>query len=252
MPNYTAPGYHRIKVVAVLTKYLYSDDIPDTFIQLFDIKNGEVQELVFKTEYSDLLDEFARRTFDESGDYVVNGFGVRVKPHLDTDDVDGYLPLTDGGNVSRLAIGIEPGTAYVKGYGYKNLITRWLPTDKGIDYKDITDIQIAANYGNYVIVNEACGVWDINNGSVVDIYDEAEARITNREFSNTSPSGAKIGEARVKYMTYDSGDIGTANAKYKLYLYDVNMTSDFNNAKSLFLNNSSRNSRRLCRHSFGI
>lgn len=239
-PNYTAPGYHRVKLTANLVSYELTANTPTSFVELLQIKDGVVQELSDRPQYADIRDEFARRTFDESGDYVVNGFNVRVKSHLDTDEVDGYLTLENGGNTELLAIGIEPGVAYVKGYDYRNLITRWMPADKGIDYKDVAEVQVSANYGNYVLVKEACGVWDVNLGAKISIYDSVESKITNRTFSTGAPSGNKIGEARVRHIMHHSGNIGTASAQYKLYLYDINISnSEFSSARSVYLDNSS-------------
>src|SRR5690606_41223902 len=71
-----------------------------------------------------ILDELAKRTYDESGDYYVNGLNVRIREHLDTGSNFGYLSAAEGGNNELLAIGIEPGTAYIKGYEVGTLVDR--------------------------------------------------------------------------------------------------------------------------------
>ena len=46
------------------------------------IENGEIREIVTKTEYNIFADELARRTYDESGDYYVRPFTVNAKESL--------------------------------------------------------------------------------------------------------------------------------------------------------------------------
>lgn len=239
-PNYAAPGQHRLKVTAVLAKYSLANTAPINFIELMQVKDGVIQEQVERPQYADLRNEFARRTYDESGDYVVRGFGVRVKQHLDTDETDGFLTLANGGNNSLLVAGVEPGLAYVRGYDYENLVTRWLPFDKGIDYKDVEQVQLASNYGNYILISEVCGSFNVNDGTIVDLYNAAQGKVTNVQYSTGSPTGSKIGEARVKAIKHHSGTTGTAACQYKLYLYDIVMTSDdFKSVRSVYLNNTS-------------
>ncbi len=45
------------------------------------VKYGAVQSQVRATEYSVLEDTLARRTFDESGDYIVKGFTIDLREH---------------------------------------------------------------------------------------------------------------------------------------------------------------------------
>jgi hypothetical protein len=77
--NFTAPGAHRYSIDLRLEKRdLDSDDVLD-FFELFRIKNERVESHIVKTEYSEISKELARRTYDESGDYIVSGFRVNVK-----------------------------------------------------------------------------------------------------------------------------------------------------------------------------
>jgi hypothetical protein len=90
------------------------------------IREGLVQSTVRSTEYSVLEDTLARRTFDESGDYIVRGFDIDMREHLDDGLNDGVFKAADGGDATKIAIGISPGKAYVRGYEIGNTRTKIL------------------------------------------------------------------------------------------------------------------------------
>ena len=46
------------------------------------LKNGNIKSMVRNTEYAVLEDTLARRTFDESGDYVLQILNFDVREHL--------------------------------------------------------------------------------------------------------------------------------------------------------------------------
>ena len=72
--NYTAPGAHRLKIDLDLIKYFIYKITDKNFIQLLAVRSGVVQSIVSPTDYDLLEQTLARRTYDESGDYVVDNF----------------------------------------------------------------------------------------------------------------------------------------------------------------------------------
>lgn len=85
-PNYAAPGSARYSIELTLTSKSYdstTDD--DEFIALLTIKAGVVQFLVNKTAYAQIEKTFARRTYDESGDYTVRDFPIQVREYRNND-----------------------------------------------------------------------------------------------------------------------------------------------------------------------
>ena len=77
--------------------------------------------MVKKTDYNLLADEFARRTFDESGNYYVKQFGVQVRESLnDRQGNNGVYfknQKTSQGNEpssDSMIFQISPGKAYVE------------------------------------------------------------------------------------------------------------------------------------------
>jgi len=90
--NYNAPGADRYTINLVLTSYVFSnlETKPEEystqdFIELARTVNGKLDFVRRTPTYSDLLDIFARRTYDESGSYTVRPFGLEVKNHIRSD-----------------------------------------------------------------------------------------------------------------------------------------------------------------------
>jgi len=124
--NFSAPGAHRLEINLSLSVYEYDATTSSDFIQLITIKNGQIQKLVKSESYNLIEETLARRTYDESGDYVVNDFSVDLREfylkgdNIGTNALDPETNLVGGKSVddaSKLMIaGIGPGKAYVKGY----------------------------------------------------------------------------------------------------------------------------------------
>lgn len=238
--NYAAPGADRLKISASLVKYANNAVTDTDFVELLDIKDGIIQNKYETTQYSVIRDELARRTYDESGNYYVEGLNVRIREHLDDGTNQGYLTLGNGGNSSLLAVGIEAGKAYINGYDIKTYVPTYVAMRKGTDYNQVTGQNISINYGNYVKAKELVGSWDVNSGTIIKLYDKAQFRISNSRWSTSSQTGNLIGTARFKSIDYDSGSMGSPDCVYKVYLYDVQMSnSDFSSVKSIYYDNTS-------------
>lgn len=142
--NYSAPGAHRLKIALELVTYEYDAKTDDKFIQLVSIKNGEIQNILKPTEYSLLEETLARRTYDESGDYVVDNFTIDLKEYRQSDkNIQGMYPLNtvtnkvNGKTVDEadalMIAGIGPGKAYVRGYEIVNKDTKYTEVEKARD-----------------------------------------------------------------------------------------------------------------------
>jgi hypothetical protein len=224
-PNFNAPGADRLQYKLTLnTREVDSSDLDD-FVELFTVQDGKIPKSASEPQYAELRKEFARRTFDESGNYTVNPFNIRIRDHLNDGSNGGRYLKANGGNKDLLAIGIEPGIAYVQGFKYESVITEYLNIRKGLDTEEIENQTITAAYGNYVIVNEIVGSFPFDTLGTVSLRDTAAKSVTNTTFGATATPGVEIGRARVRSVVYDSGTPGTADCKYRMYLFDINMTS---------------------------
>jgi hypothetical protein len=79
--NFAAPGAHRYSIALTFMKLGIDDENDQDFVELIRVENGYIKTIVDTTEYSFLAKEFARRTYDESGDYTVREFPIDVREH---------------------------------------------------------------------------------------------------------------------------------------------------------------------------
>ena len=235
--NYAAPGADRLKLTANLVSRA-TDAAEDTkFIELLRIKNGAPEFKSDKPAYAKINDYIARRTEDESGNYIVDGMEISLREHLDNNTNQGLKILANGGNTSCLSVDISPGKAYVKGYESETIHTANIKIEKGNDVHALEDYSIAANYGNFVTATEVCGNWDINGQDEAKLFDTAQRAISNNTLGATAPVGTQIGTARVRAIEYNSGDKGDPSCIMNLYLYDIKMTANtFQDAKAIYFN----------------
>ena len=77
--NVNAPGAHRFKIALTLAKKSLTATTDQNFIELLRLDGGKIQNQVRTTDYNILEDNLARRTYDESGDYVVRGLDIDVR-----------------------------------------------------------------------------------------------------------------------------------------------------------------------------
>jgi len=77
-PNFAAPGAHRYKITP---SFILADldDSPENFFELIRVQEGILQTQVIGTQYNILEETLARRTFEESGNYVVDDFKFNIR-----------------------------------------------------------------------------------------------------------------------------------------------------------------------------
>jgi len=178
--NYSAPGADRLKISLTLVKYGYTATTDKNFIQLLSIKSGSVQSQVVQTDYNLLENTLARRTYDESGDYVVDNFSIDVREYYQDGGNLGVYSADATGKVNgfttteaadKLVTSIGPGKAYVKGYEIVNKETKYLTLGKARQTLDRSDIRLkTAGLPTYK-VNNVYGTVPLNTeGSELTAY----------------------------------------------------------------------------------
>ena len=102
--NYAAPGADRLKISCSLFAKPLDDFNDSNFIELAVIQDGVLRSQKKNTDYSFIRDELARRTFAESGDYMVRSFDVSMKDSLDDGVKNGGIykegQFTQGGTLA--------------------------------------------------------------------------------------------------------------------------------------------------------
>jgi len=142
--NYSAPGAHRLKIDLNLVSYDLDVDTDDNFIELIQLRLGVIQRKVSKKSYNELEETLARRTYDESGDYVVDNFPIEIREYWQRGDNQGIYPTRVDGTVGpnaytqeeaekKLLVGLGAGKAYVKGYELANKQTKYEESEKARD-----------------------------------------------------------------------------------------------------------------------
>ncbi|NDB58625.1 DUF4815 domain-containing protein [bacterium] len=243
--NFAAPGSDRLKLVSQLAVVDYEyTNFPD-FVTLFTIKDGVVQITNEATQYNILGDTMAKRTYDESGDYIVKGLNVQISEH---DRITGTLPNYGrfaNGNNSLLVVGVDSGFGYVKGYSIANLDKFEIDITKPMDYKNVATQIASTTQGQYITVDQFVGTWIADQGKRINFYDTVQKRITNegvtknQKWSTGSQTGNNIGSGIINAVEFVSGTPGY-DAQYNIYLSDITMTGSntFSNVRSLYYSQS--------------
>ena len=80
--NFAAPGAARYSIELVLTTVSYIQTVDTTtFIPLLTLLDGKLQYILDKTIYNEIDKMLARRTYDESGDYTINDFPIKLQDY---------------------------------------------------------------------------------------------------------------------------------------------------------------------------
>lgn len=223
--NYAAPGAARLKLTADLRTVGLTATVSNTFVELFQVKDGVVQSISTRPQYARIRDYMAQRTYDESGDYVVSGFEINVKEHLKVGNNQGVLTAGNGGNSQLLVVYAEPGKAYVKGYDIERIASIGRTIEKAIDTESIESAKALVDYGNYLIVDNVVGNWDLDRQSIVSLRSQQANAVSTLNYSSTNFPASQIGTARVRAIKHYTGTPGLPSAQYKLYITDVNMAA---------------------------
>jgi len=227
--NYAAPGADRFQINAVLSKVpftILSDQNPSNFVELMRVENGVLTRESSNPQYSILADEFARRTYDESGDYYIKPFKLEVKNSLNDNRGNEGLynsgQLTYQGQVPSDDLGvykISPGKAYVKGYELDLLSTSLVDFDKPRTTKTLESQSVIYSTGATYSLNRVYGSPTIGISTyVVSLRD---SRVGNNR--NLQP-GKEIGVARVYDFALESGSYDSAfpeTNQWEISLYDI-------------------------------
>lgn len=230
--NYNAPGADRLKYTVALQALDRGATKPENFYSYAHFENQAIQRIHLKDNpLSGLGDILAHRTYDESGNYFVRGNTVQLREHLRENNNGGLFAAGDAGSRAALVVQVDPGVSYVGGYKRELLSSKRIPIMKPFEYITKESQPISTSYGNYIDINNVEGIFDVDGGTKIELYDAVQN-------GATSAAGNKMGEAKVRQLVYSSGTPGNTAAVYRLYVYDVQMMSgDFEDVKGIRNNN---------------
>ena len=222
--NYTAPGSDRFKISLQLTKKDLDDYQDENFIELFRTNKGEIKKIIKRTVYNELGKEFARRTYDESGDYFVDAFSFDSKETLNDrySQFGVFFPedTTDSGNVpskDSLSIKVSPGKAYVKGYEVQTYGTTFIDSNKPRTTGLVESSSVPFQAGNLIRVNNVYG------GASVGIATTGYVDLRSNRLSTDldALAGQSVGRARVYDYKLSAGGYEDASSSFDLFLFDI-------------------------------
>ena len=212
--NFAAKGAHRLKFILTLAKKALGTADDADFIELMTVREGLVLSQVRATEYSVLEDTLARRTFDESGDYIVRGFDIDLREHYDDGLNDGVFTNVggidgtgDGGDSTKIAIGLSPGKAYVRGYEIGTQGQTFIPLSKARSTAFVQNSPTTFSAGNYLTVENVFGSPDVSSdGSDSKAFKEVEILDRRQPVTHLKTSEGTLATGETTSMACDSGD----------------------------------------------
>ena len=257
--NANATGAHRFKITLTLAKLSLTSAADGSFVETFRLKSGILQNKKVDSVRTSIEDTLARRTFDESGDYVVDDFELDIREHLLAGTNRGIYAAgitSDDGNVAneaKLAFGFSQGKAYVKGYEIGKIGTTYIDVNKARDFETASGSTTRFDIGSFVNVENVHGTPDINfvsgeieNYKTLRLVDTSHAT-RGTVFGTALAHVFDIGRAKTRAFEYNSGNAvstdsgtttllsseATTDVKFKHFLFDIEMFSHVNVAGAM-------------------
>ena len=224
--NYAAKGAHRLKITLTLAKKALTATDDTGFVELARVDNGNIVHRKKATEYAVVADMLARRTDDESGDYIVRHFDIEARENLNTGTNRGIYTAAQGGLETKDTLVVAPGKAYVNGYEVETQTASFVNFDKSRTTKRIQNDTVPFNLGNYGNVDNVYSQPDISLvGTAIDPFDFVKLQ-DQQTTTPGAPAGSWIGLARSRSFEYKSGTVGAVTAVYHHYLFDITMFTE--------------------------
>ena len=220
-PNYAAPGADRYCVNLILTAKAY-DTVITSFYEIARLTNGGLTINKAVTVYSELAKEFARRTYDESGDYTVKLFNLSIKDHIGSAKA---VPVIVSGQVTALTL-IEGGAEYSTtptvtiedtGGGTGAVYTAVVNLTTGA-VTGFTQISTGSGYTSAAIVKISG-----DSTKLSAVLDPGKAYVKGFEFETIAQSYVSIPKAR----TFGTVDSSNTSPNYGNYLYTKSLVGIF-------------------------
>ena len=230
--NYTAPGADRLHLNVTLKAIDPTEEKPSNFIELMDVRGGEIISVAQDQDYNELANELAARTFDESGNYYVKPFSLTAKNTLNdfegnngifTKDQTTYNDNTPSNDLGTYKF--SPGKAYIQGYEVETVSPTYIDFQKPRTTKTLENQSINYVTGPTFTMNRVSGspVIGIGTNYTVSLRD---SRIGS---AATTAAGKEIGLARVYDFALESGSYNTSRPnenEWDLALYDIQTYTD--------------------------
>lgn len=225
--NYAAPGSDRLKIRAYLTKKPIDGIKYENFIELMVVQNGTITSIRKDTQYNELSKEFAKRTYDESGDYYVVAPSIQVKESLNNLKGNNGIFLQDqltyNNNPASESLGtyvLSPTNAYIQGYEIQTISPTFLDFQKPRTTKTLSDQSVNYVTGPTYSLNRVSGSPEIGISTSYTV----SLRNERIGINSLTSYGKEIGLARVYDFALESGSYDSIlpnSNVWDLSLYDI-------------------------------
>lgn len=213
-PNYAAPGSDRLKIDLTLVTLPITSDFGDDYVELMRFEEGVLVYHAKNPKYSELEKSLARRTYDESGDYLVYGLSPSLLEHIKLDKTKGVYPPPVG-DKNKFVLKLTAGKAYIKGFEKEQIADTLLTVDKARteDHIKNKSCSVIPAFGQIIYVSDFFGLPDTFNHETIYFYNS----------SNTLDVGAvEIGSAKAYAIEYKEGQ-----GIYGLYVYGMTFSGTY-------------------------
>lgn len=201
--NFNAPGADRLRFTLNLVSYNDSTSKDPSFIELVRIENGTIIRQNDYSTYGEIMNAIARRTYDQSGNYVVDPFIIR---------------LTDTGDASTFNAIINPGKAYINGFEFKTIAPYTLKVNKSLETETTTDLGIDTYLGNYVIISNVVDQIPLSGTTINFVKNSSTVGTAVILQVSPSPTGLRL------YLANINGDI-TGATKVSSGLFEATVSA---------------------------
>lgn len=167
---------------------------------------------------------------------VGDGFGATAIVVVDNNSasatyqqVIGITPVTSGsgytlentvinvsGDSNKFTAALDPGKAYVKGFEFETTSQSYLSMDKARTTESANSLDVPLVYGNFLFVDTLYGVFDTSAFIPVELHNVIGTSVTDSTL---------LGVAKVRFLKYSSGIVGTSTAQYRMSLFDITLNS---------------------------
>ena len=226
--NFGAPGADRLKITATLSKRAINDTDSDNFVQITQIRDGDILNTPTGPNYNHIQDSIAAARFDESGDYYIMPFDVDVEESLnDLEGNNGYFDAGEStyeGNEPSddlMEFVVSPGKAVVRGYHINTEDETVIDVPKPRTTKEVEEQSIDFINGKTVRLTNVQGNPKIGLGNTysVSLMDERSDGLPLEV-----AIGRTVGRARIYDFALEGGSYDSLNLQLNQYdasLFDV-------------------------------
>lgn len=224
-PNSTAPGADRYKVELRLVRRDYDAEDGENFILLCRLDDGmRIEFMKTDSEYADLMDTMAKRTYETNGDYTIRPFRVSFLDSLKKSASD-PLGWSLRGNEDQVVGVVTPSIAYVKGYRVETIGDTPVAFDKARDTKKIESFVKHFDGRTYITANPKGAANFPQPNNLTSTISRTRIGIYDGDATSTAAGGTQIGSMLVSDFELVSGNPNNGTGVYRYYVYDIRMTA---------------------------